>query len=249
MLHKPTRIVACGGVPLDAPHCRVIHRFIYDLTGERKPRALLLPTAAYDDADVYEKFRVAYGKRLGCSTEVVYLLGKAPAKHELREAIGGADLIWVSGGNTLKMMRRWRRLGVDAMLRRAHRRGTVLAGSSAGALCWFAHGHSDSMSFYHPGNWDYIRVRGLGLIPATGCPHVLADDRMTHFQAMLWKRPGSGIAIDNDCAIAFVGNEYRVLAARRGAKAFRLHKIDGTLVTREIPQRNVYRPVNEIVEK
>jgi dipeptidase E len=246
MLHEHTRIVACGGVPLDAPHCRTIHRFIRDLTGIAKPRALLIPTATYDNPEVYDKFRETYGKRLGCQTSVLYLLDTAPSKRALREAIEGADLIWVSGGNTLKMMRRWRRLGVDRLLQKAHRIGTVLAGSSAGALCWFEHGHSDSQSFYHPENWGYIRVRGLGFIPGTGCPHVLAEDRMAHFQAMMWKHPRAGIAIDNDCAVAFVGREYRVLTARRDAKAFRLLHVDGTLVTREIPKRNGFRPVGEI---
>ena len=247
MLHEQTRIVACGGVPLDAPHCRTIHRFIRDLCGKATPRALLIPTASYDDPEVYGKFQATHGNALGCRTKVLYLLGAAPSKRELRDAIQSADLIWVSGGNTLKLMRRWRRLGVDALLRKAHRRGVVLAGSSAGALCWFGHGHSDSMSFYHPEKWDYIRVRGLGLIPATGCPHVLAEDRMAHFQAMMWKHPGAGIAIDNDCAIAFAGNEYRVLTARRDAKAFLLRKTDGTLVTREIPKSKSFRPANEIL--
>ncbi|GMV91341.1 MAG: hypothetical protein AMXMBFR82_11190 [Candidatus Hydrogenedentota bacterium] len=247
MLHTNTRIVACGGVPLDAPHCRPVHKYIRELTGKRKPRALLIPTATYDNPEIYEKFRQTYGKALGCDAHVLYVLATTPSKRELRDAIEGADLIWVSGGNTLKMMRRWRRLGVDRLLKTAHRSGTVLAGSSAGALCWFDYGHSDSMSFYHPEAWNYIRVRGLGLIPATGCPHVLAEDRMAHFQAMMWDRKGVGIAIDNDCAVAFVGDKYRVLTARRDAKAYRLYHADGSLVTRAIPASKEFQPVNQIL--
>jgi dipeptidase E len=56
----------------------------------------------------------------------------------------------VGGGNTLKMMRRWRKLGVDQFLERAYHKGAVLSGISAGAICWFVYGHSDSQQFYHP---------------------------------------------------------------------------------------------------
>jgi dipeptidase E len=74
------------------------------------------------------------------------------------------------------MMRIWRRLGVDKVLKGAYEAGIVLAGISAGSICWFDSGHSDSMSFYNPRNWKYINVKGLGLIHGVHCPHY---NRMT----------------------------------------------------------------------
>ena len=68
------------------------------------------------------------------------------------------------------MMRRWRRLGVDALLREAYERGAVLCGVSAGAICWFDSGHSDSRSFYSE-DWNYIAVTGMGLVEGLACPH------------------------------------------------------------------------------
>ncbi len=65
------------------------------------------------------------------------LLGVNPSRKELEEKILSSDLIYVSGGNTLKLMRRWRRLGVDKILELVHDKGIVLAGLSAGAICWF----------------------------------------------------------------------------------------------------------------
>ena len=75
-----------------------------------------------------------------------------------------ADLIYVGGGNTLKMMRRWRHLGVDRLLQQARKQGTVLSGVSAGANCWFQYGSSDSMKFYRPRDWKFIRVREGDLV-------------------------------------------------------------------------------------
>ena len=92
------------------------------------------------------------------------LLGRNPSDDELRSKILSPDIIYVGGGNTLKMMRRWRYLGVDSLIRQAWENGTVLSGVSAGAICWFEWGHSDSMASYNPDDWKYIRVAGTGLI-------------------------------------------------------------------------------------
>ena len=224
-----------------------MHEQIRGLCGKRAPNALLIPTATYDNPDTAAAFERLYGGRLGCRTKVMNLLTDPPTKTERRALVQSADIIFVSGGNTLKLMRRWRTLGVDRLLTQAQRRGVVLAGSSAGAICWYAFGHSDSMAYYHPEHWDYIRVRGLGFIPATCCPHVLAEDRIDHFQRMIARRGGIGIGIDNDCAIAWIGTTYRVLTARRGAKAFRVVRARGTVTTTAIVPSDDARPAMELL--
>ena len=87
------------------------------------------------------------------------------AYEEIERRILGADLIYVGGGNTLAMMRRWRLLGVDRALGLAWERGIVLAGLSAGANCWFSHYITDSI----PGGGSRA---GLGWLPGTFCPHL-----------------------------------------------------------------------------
>jgi dipeptidase E len=99
------------------------------------------------------------------------LIKEQPSKEQTRRKILSADIIYVGGGNTLQMMRVWRRLGIDKLLKKAYENGTVLCGISAGSICWFDSGHSDSMSFYSPKNWKYTNVRGLGLIRGIHCPH------------------------------------------------------------------------------
>jgi dipeptidase E len=72
----------------------------------------------------------------------------------------------VGGGNTLQMMRVWRHQGVDKLLTSAYENGTVLSGISAGAICWFDSGHSHSISFYNPQEWDYIGLHKSETLPA-----------------------------------------------------------------------------------
>jgi len=247
MLHPKTRIITCGGSPLHSRRGIAMHRQIRDLCKERTPNALLIPTATYDSPETAAAFNRVYGDQLGCQTRVLNLISSAPSKAKLRDAIQSADIVFVSGGNTLKLMRRWRKLGVDRMMLLAQRRGVVLAGSSAGAICWYAFGHSDSMAYYNPDQWDHIRVKGLGVIPATCCPHVLAEDRIDHFKHMIARRGGIGIGIDNDCAIAWLGDQYRVMTARRGAKAFRIVRVRGEIVTTVIDPTDEPRPVAELL--
>jgi len=178
---------------------------------------------------------------------VLFLLGERPARKEIAGKIRAARLIYVGGGNTLKMMRRWRYLGVDRLLRQAHRRGTVLAGLSAGCICWFAYGHSDSMAFYHPEDWDYVRVRGMGLIRALGCPHYHGEQRDKSFAAMVKKRGDPGIALDNCCALEIVDGRYRVIASAPTAGAYRVYRLQGQVLTEEIPRRRKRRPLEELL--
>ena len=97
--------------------------------------------------------------------KILYLLREKYTKKQLETLISEANIIYVGGGNTLMMMRKWRQLGVDKMLKKAWQKGTVMCGLSAGSICWFESGHSDSMWYYDKKNWDYIRVRCLNFIP------------------------------------------------------------------------------------
>jgi dipeptidase E len=161
----------------------------------------------------------------------------------MRSKISAADIIYVGGGNTLQMMRIWRRLGVDNLLVAAYKKGTVLAGVSAGSICWFDSGHSDSMSFYNPRKWKYIDVKGLGLIHGIHCLHYNGKTRgvprRKDFKQLIRKTGGTGIAIENNCAIEFRdGRIFEVLVSKPRAKAYRVFKREGKVVEEQI--RNNY---------
>ena len=240
------KIVAIGGGELRKGQTFSIDREIVALTGRRRPRALLIPTASGDAEGYAETFERVYGRKLGCKCDVLYLLAAPPSRRAIRETIARADLVYVGGGNTLKMMRRWKFLGVARALRQAHRRGAVLSGVSAGAICWFDNGHSDSMRGYGHKRWSYIRASGLGLVAGTVCPHFHHKDRRREFRKMIRRLGGVGVALDDGCALEVVDGRFRILTSMRGAGAWTLHRSDRRLTERRIPRKLAYRPLPEL---
>ena len=241
------KIVAIGGGKLAEHETLKIDQEIVRLTGKRKPNALFIPTASSDSEEYWEFFHAVYGRKLGCRTDVLWLLRETPAPKICREKILSADLIYVGGGNTLKMMRRWRWLGVDKLLRRSLKNGTVLAGLSAGCICWFEWGHSDSMAFYHPEDWDYVRVKGMGFINALGCSHYHAEKREENFRAMVKRNGDIGLAMDNNCALEVINGKYRVITSQKGVNAYRVHRHRGKVFQEIIEQKKKYEPLEFLV--
>ncbi|MEK7563371.1 MAG: Type 1 glutamine amidotransferase-like domain-containing protein [Patescibacteria group bacterium] len=247
---KHRAIIAIGGGNIRKASTLAIDKEIIRLSGKKHPKLMFIPTASSDSKLYWKVMDRYYGKRLGCKTDVLWLLENAPAHAEIRKKILGADIIYVGGGNTLMMMKLWRRLGVDRLLRLAWNRGIVLCGVSAGSICWFASGHSDSLSFYNPKRWKYINVRGLGFLKGIHCPHfnghTLRLPRKKYFERMIGKIGGMGIAIDNDCAIAFVDDHFRVIPAKKKAGAHRVFKQKGKVVMERISEGKELCPVAEL---
>ena len=243
-------IVAIGGGSIRNLETEPIDREIIRLTGRSRPRALFVPTASSDSAVYCRHFHRAYREAYGCATDELLLLGQTPDPALVRDKIERADIVYVGGGNTLKMMRRWRLLGVDDLLRDAFARGAVLCGVSAGAICWFERGHSDSMAYYNSEKWDYIAVTGMGLVKGMVCPHyngrTYGVPRRRDFRAMMARKGGRGLGIDNHCAVVFSGTGYRVLRTkdRVGAHALRVER--GELIERKLGVEARYVPVESM---
>jgi dipeptidase E len=221
------KIIAIGGgkIGWGALPCEVmpISREIVKLSGKKHPRLVFLPTASSDDRSYARMVQAHFGGKLGCRVDVLYLHKQRPAHAELRKRILGSDIVYVGGGNTLMMMNRWKKLGVDRLLREAHRRGKVLCGTSAGALCWFRQGNSDSRKYHDP-KAGLIKVRGLGFIDALACPHYNVEkDRKPDLKKMMKKTSGVAVAIDNCAALEVVGRKYKAIRSRSGANVYRVY--------------------------
>jgi dipeptidase E len=120
---------------------------ILDLVPHKAPSAvnvLYLGTATYDLPGPQQK-QTERLVEAGCTIQSLKLVANAPSNADMRVAVEAADVIVVSGGNTLYAVDRWTRLGLHQMLRQSMLRGAVLTGGSAGAICWFQGSHSDSM--------------------------------------------------------------------------------------------------------
>jgi dipeptidase E len=245
----PKAIVATGGGEIRTRGTAPIDREIIRLTNKKHPKLLFIPTASSDSERYWKHVQEYFGGFLKCNPDVLLLLADGISKEMIERKIGWADIIYVGGGNTLQMMRVWRHLGVDKLLRRAHENGTVLSGISAGAICWFDSGHSDSMSFYNPRSWNYIKVRGLGFIKGVHCPHYNSRTRgvprRRNFRDMILRTGGIGIAIENNCAIEFIdGHSYRVITSKDYARAYRVYKGSGGRVfTERISQQEQLAPI------
>lgn len=243
------KIVALGGGELREGATRAIDARIVELSGKARPNALFIPTASGDAANYVETFEAQFGEALGCQTDTLYLLSQRPTPNEIAAKIAAADLIYVGGGNTLRMMKLWRRLGVDALLRQAHARGTVLSGISAGAICWFDSGHSDSRSFAATGDWNYIRVRGLGLVDALYCPHIDGENRLSNFQQFVGKHRVTGLGCDDGCALEIIDDQWRVISSRQGAKAYHVYVRGGQVTTDVLQPGGPARPLADLLGK
>jgi len=167
------------------------------LAGKPKPVVAYLGTATYDLQQPKDNQTKRFAE-VGCDVLEVKVTNPGDStREEAEEKIGRADIIIVSGGNTLFAVDRWKKLGLDKVLRAAAGRGAVIGGGSAGAICWFDGGHSDSFDpdSYRDAmlrefggdkaaqdessnlvegevkSWKYIRVPCLGFLPGLVCPH------------------------------------------------------------------------------
>lgn len=229
-------VVACGrGRDISAP---VIRDYIMKQARRKSnkdnsvsPKLLYLGTPDFESQDGLDLQMKGFVD-VGCDVEHLKLTTteSLPSKMELQAAIEAADIIAVSGGNTLFAMSRWRRLGVNSLLRTAWERGTIMCGGSAGAICWFDGGHSDSLdpttvlnkklnlSEDEKAAWNYVRIAGLGFVPALCCPHhdqVQSNGvrRSVDFDQMMLRNPGEiGVCIDNNAAFVVEGDKWRTLS-------------------------------------
>jgi dipeptidase E len=180
-----------------------------------------VPTAGGDRPDgvvlFYERFTAER-----CRPSHLGLFGSPRA--DVAEHLLGQDLILVGGGNTANMLAVWRVHGVDAMLRRAWEQGVVLAGWSAGAICWFEGGVTDS---FGP---ELRQLEGaLGLLAGSFCPHYDGEaERRPTFRRLVADGFPAGYAADDAVGLRFRGVELvEVVTEREGAGAYRVERERG----------------------
>jgi peptidase E len=221
-------IVAIGGAGLSE---RLLRRFVLDLTGKPHPRILYIPTANGDAPDGIVMFYEASSAD-GCQPSHLPLFMR---QHEdLAPVILEQDVICVGGGNTANMLAIWRVQGVDKLLRQAWDNGAVLCGSSAGSICWFEAGITDSFGLQLAELHD-----GLGFLPGSNCPHYDSEAlrRPVYTQAVA-RGFMPGLAAEDAVALHFVDRELaEAVSARPNGRAFRVEARDGQAVETPLPVR------------
>lgn len=246
------KIVAIGGGEIGRPGYPIettqIDKEIIKLTGKKNPKLLFVPTASSDSELYYETVEKYFGKKLGCKTDVLCLIKEKLSKNEIEKKVFDSDIVYVGGGNTLKMMKVWRKTGLDKIFKQAHEKGIILSGLSAGAICWFKWGNSDSRRFNNP-KVDSIKVSGLGLINALYCPHYLKEKRKADLKKMMRKTLGVAIAIDNCCAIEVIDDKYRIISSKLKANAYKVFWKENKYHEEIIIKEKEFRLLKDLLKK
>jgi peptidase E len=219
-------IVALGGGGFSLEASPVLDNYILGLARRDKPRICFVPTASGDSDNYIVRF---YKRFTDGRSEPTHLELFRRTVNDISEFLVLQDVVYVGGGNSANMLAAWRIHGVDVAMRRALEGGTILAGVSAGSLCWFEWGVTDS---FGP---KLGRVEGLGILKGSNCPHYDGDpQRRPTYQALVGAGMPAGFANDDGAALHFMnGSLHRVVASRPNARAYRVELEHG--VVRETP--------------
>jgi dipeptidase E len=201
------QIVAMGGVPDDTLLDCVLGL-------GRGPRVLYVPTAGMEDAN----HTILWYERLAGRAAMTHLRFSPWPPADLRELALGHDVILAAGGNTANALAIWRTHGFDEILREAWETGVLLTGWSAGMICWFEHGVTDS---FGP---ELAPLDCLGFLPGSACPHYDGEERRRPvYTRLVADGLPAGVAADDDVALHYVGTElHEVVTSRPGATAYRV---------------------------
>jgi dipeptidase E len=210
--------VAMGGGKM----CRELAEYVVGLTGLERPRVLYIGTAAAEDADAA---LLMYDRFSGLADLSRLEFFPWPPE-DLRSVVLESDVVFVGGGNTANMLAIWRLHGVDELLREALERGVVLSGSSAGGICWFEQGVTDS---FGP---QLDAMDCLGFLPGSFCPHWDDEElRKPRYRDLLKAGLAGGYAADAGVGLRFVDGELQeAVACEAGSKAYRVELRDGEIV-------------------
>ncbi len=208
-------IVGLGGGGDTEQQTQLLYDYVLGLTGKERPRVLFVPTASKEDPAYTVFFYERFARRAECSH--LYTFPWPP--EDVRELVLGQDAICVSGGNTANLLAIWRVHGIDALMREAWEQGVVLFGASAGMICWFEAGVTDSFGPQLEGMRD-----GLGLLPGSACPHYDGEElRRPRYRELVDGGFPEGVAADDGVALHYVGTELvEAVTCRPGAAAFRV---------------------------
>jgi len=211
------QIIAMGGGGFSSePENLLLDRYILKQAGKASPRVCFVPTASGDSADYIARFYQAF-QTLDC--EPSHLSVYDGPTGDWRDYVLSKDVIYVGGGNTRNLLTLWRDWTLDRIMREAWEQGIVMTGTSAGSICWFEDGLTDSI----PGTLAPLQC--LGLLKGSNCPHYDSESqRRSSYQQFVGSGQISpGIACDDGVALHFVNdNLHRVVSSRLSARAYRL---------------------------
>jgi peptidase E len=218
------QIIAIGGDDFALPLLR------YLMQQARGRRVCFLGQASGENGDKLAQFEAAFAS-FDARTSSLSLF--QPHTADIADFLGAQDVIYVGGGNTRSMLALWREWEIDRILREALEGGTVLAGISAGAICWFEYGTTDSV----PG--PLRPIRGLGFLSGSASPHYNSQlqRRPTFHRLIASNEIPPGIGLDDGAAAHFIdGKLHNAVSAYSWARVYQVERdADGQILERPLP--------------
>ena len=229
MTNRSRQIIPIGGGGFyrDAENLE-LEKYVIRQSGAESPRVAFVPTASGEPDHYVASFYSAFLK-LGCRPSVLTFFKRTP---DLRSFLLAQEVIYVGGGNTKSLLAVWKDWGVAEILREAWESGIVLTGVSAGAICWFEQGLTDSFS-------DGLRpLDCLGFLPGSCCPHYDGEvqRRPSYHRLLASGEISSGVAIEDWTAVHFKDTEiHSVVTSKRGARAYSMRVAYGSVQEVALP--------------
>jgi peptidase E len=223
-----------GALPQELDNLLLVRYFLAQ-TRRRKPKVAFIG-AAHGDSDAGRLRFYAGFSRFECRPTHLPLFARTPP--ELESFVLEQDAIFVGGGNTKSMLAVWRDWGLDRYLRTAWENGVVLGGGSAGSICWFEHGLTDSIA------GALTTLPCLGFLAGSNCPHYDSEAlrRPTFRKLIASGLLPDGLAADDGVALHYIdGRLAHVVASRPQAKGFRVKRAGKRAVERALPTRYLGR--------
>ncbi|MFN7249865.1 MAG: Type 1 glutamine amidotransferase-like domain-containing protein [Anaerobacillus sp.] len=222
------QIIALGGGGFSMePDNPLLDSYILKQANKTNPKICFIPTASGDAENYITNFYNFFNEQ---SCQPSHLSLFRPPTRDLETFILEKDIIYVGGGNTKNLLALWKEWGLDRILRKAWDQGIVLAGISAGSICWFEEGVTDSFG-------DKLEpLTCLGFLQGSNCPHYDGelDRRPTYQNLVRSKQIQSGIATDDGVALHYIEQELtKIVSSRPLAKAYRV-SIDNDVIETEL---------------
>lgn len=221
-------IVAMGGGGFSMePNNPLLDDFVLSLAPKQPAKICFVPTASADSALYLVKFYRAFVGRALPTDLTIFdppSMSRQPAhSSDFPAFVAEQDIIYVGGGSTANLLAIWRSHGLDKVLYDAWCSGKILCGVSAGMLCWFRDGLTDSFGGFAP------LGDGLGFLDASACPHYDGEsDRQSAYPRAIAEGMLDGYAADDGVALHFQGKTLvEAVSSREGAAAYRVEKVDG----------------------
>jgi len=237
-----SQIIAVGGGGFSDDSEPELDVYILEQSDAANPGIGFIATASGDAETYLLKFYQRFSK-LNCTPSHLTLFRRTP---DLQEWVAVQDVIFVGGGNTKSMLAVWKVWGLPDLLKVAAENGTILAGISAGAMCWFEVGITDSVS------GTLAPLECLGFVKGSCCPHYSKEaERKPTFEHYV--REGNvpaGIAIDDGAAVHLrEGTPIRIVSARSGASAYHVARAEDKVVSTPLANVETVAFCKESVEE